>query len=186
MAMDMAAPPLVCQLRVFWTKVPTNNRVAKKGNRFMVSIQKRIGLGILAAVISVLIFHQGMWALLHYLALPGMTMPPPYPTDPIPPFGIPRIVDLCFWGGLWGAAFGAVWRGRPGSYWWAGLILGAMAAATGLIIVAAIKGLPIGGGWKLVNWIRSLLINGSWGLGVGLILTAFSSQTARRQEYANR
>ena len=45
------------------------------------------GLGIVAAVISVLIFHQGMWALLHYLEIPGMTMPPPYPTDPIPPFG---------------------------------------------------------------------------------------------------
>ena len=56
----------------------------------MVSIGTRIGLGIVAAVISVLIFHQGMWALLHYLEIPGMTMPPPYPTDPIPPFGVPR------------------------------------------------------------------------------------------------
>jgi hypothetical protein len=152
----------------------------------MANIQTRIGLGFVAAVISVLIFHQGMWALLHVLAVPGLTMPPPFPMDHIPPFGVPRIVSLCFWGGLWGAAFGAVWRGPPSSYWWAGLILGAIAAATGLIIVAAIKGLPIGGGWNLMNWIRSLLINGSWGLGVGLILTAFSSRAARRQEYANR
>jgi hypothetical protein len=36
------------------------------------------------------------------MALPGLTMPPPYPTDPIPPWGIPRIVNLCFWGGLYG------------------------------------------------------------------------------------
>src|ERR1019366_6098367 len=140
MAMDMAAPPLVCQVRISWTKVQGNNRVAGKGSRFMTSIQKRIGVGFLSAVISVLIFHQGMWALLHYLAVPGLTMPPPFPTDPIPPFGVPRILNLCFWGGLWGAAFGAVWRGRPGTYWWGGLLLGAAAAATGLIIVAAIKG----------------------------------------------
>jgi hypothetical protein len=152
----------------------------------MTSIQKRIGVGFLSAVLSVLIFHQGMWALLHYLAVPGLTMPPPFPTDPIPPFGVPRILNLCFWGGLWGAAFGAVWRGRPGTYWWGGLLLGAAAAATGLIIVAAIKGLPIGGGWQLNNWIRSLLINGTWGLGVGLILTALSGQSARREKYANR
>ena len=152
----------------------------------MVSIGTRIGLGIVAAVISVLIFHQGMWALLHYLEIPGRTMPPPYPTDPIPPFGVPRIVNLCFWGGVWGALFGAVWRGRPGSYWWAGLLLGVAAAATGLIIVAAIKGLPIGGGWHLNNWARSLLINGSWGLGVGLLLTAWYGQAVRRQGFANR
>jgi hypothetical protein len=152
----------------------------------MVSLQKRIGLGVLTAVISVLVFHQGMWALLHYLQLPGLGMPAPYPTDPIPPFGVPRIVNLCFWGGLWGAAFGAVWRGRPATYWWGGLLLGVAAAATGLIIVAGIKGLPIGGGWQLNSWIRSLLINGFWGLGVGLLLTALSGQAVRRNEYANR
>lgn len=151
----------------------------------MGSIQKRIGLGFVVAVISVLIFHQGMWTILHYLALPGLGMPPPFPTDPVPPFGVPRIVNLCFWGGLWGALFGAVWRGPRASYWWAGLLLGVAAALTGLFIVPAIKGLPIGG-LVLNNWIRSLLINGSWGLGVGLLLTALSGQAARRQEYANR
>ena len=30
----------------------------------------------------------------------------PYPTAPVPPFGVPRIADLCFWGGLYGAVFG--------------------------------------------------------------------------------
>ncbi len=68
-------------------------------------------LGFVAAVISVLIFHQGMWAALHTLALPGLAMPPPYPTDPIPPWGIPRIVNLCFWGGLYGIVFGCCCRG---------------------------------------------------------------------------
>ena len=152
----------------------------------MTSIQKRIGLGFLAAVISVLIFHQGMWALLHFLEVPGLTMPPPYPIDAYGPLHVPRLLDLCFWGGLWGAAFGAVWRGRPSTYWWGGLLLGVVAVLTGFFIVAAIKGLPIGGGWKLANWGRSLLINGTWGLGVGLILTALSSQAARREDYANR
>ncbi len=34
-------------------------------------------LGFVAAAISVLTFHQAMWALLHFAALPGMGMPPP-------------------------------------------------------------------------------------------------------------
>jgi hypothetical protein len=153
----------------------------------MSGVQKRIGFAVIAAVLSVLTFHQGMWALFHYMELPGLGMPPPYPTDAIPPFGIPRIVDLCFWGGVWGALFGAVWRLPRSTYWWGGLILGAAAAVTGLIVVAAIKGLPIGGGWQLNNWIKSLAINGFWGLGVGLILTVLTGERSeRREEYANR
>ncbi len=152
----------------------------------MASIQKRIGLGFIAAVISVLIFHQGVWTMFHYLALPGLAMPAPFPMDAVPPFGIPRIVSLCFWGGVWGAAFGAVWRGPRSSNWWAGILLGIAAALTGMFVVAAIKGLPIGGGWVLNNWIRSLSINGAWGLGVGLLLTALPYQTAARDDHAYR
>lgn len=151
----------------------------------MASIQRRIALGFFAAVVSVLIFHQGMWSILHYMALPGLGMPPPYPMGPVPPFGVPRIVDLCFWGGVWGALFGAVWRGPRTSTWWAGIILGIAAALTGLFIVPAIKGLPVGG-LVFDNWIRSLLINGTWGLGVGLILTFLPYQTATQESRVYR
>jgi|HubBroStandDraft_1064217.scaffolds.fasta_scaffold15889_2 hypothetical protein len=152
----------------------------------MASIQKRIAFGFAAGFISVLIFHQGVWSILHYLALPGLGMPPPFPMEAVPPFGVPRILSLCFWGGVWGALFGAVWRGPRSSNWWAGIILGVAAALTGLFVVAAIKGLPIGGGWVLNNWIKSLLINGTWGLGVGLLLLAVPYQTASRDDHAYR
>src|ERR1700733_337361 len=152
----------------------------------MASIQKRIALGFVVAAISVLTFHQAMWELLHYLQLPGLGMPAPYPMDPVPPFGVPRIVSLCFWGGVWGALFGAVWHGRRASNWWAGIILGICAALFGLFVVSAIKGLPIAGGWALNSWIRSLLINGTWGLGVGLLLAVLPFQTVARDDHAYR
>jgi hypothetical protein len=134
--------------------------------------------GFAAAAISVLIFHQAMWEALHLLALPGMGMPPPYPTDPIAPFGIPRIVNLCFWGGLYGIVFGLVLPRLTPPPWLSGLILGIIAASVGLFVVPAIKGFPVGGGFPL-GWLRSLLINGFWGIGVGLILPLMLSR--RRQ-----
>jgi hypothetical protein len=126
--------------------------------------------GFIAAAISVLIFHQAMWEALHVLALPGLTMPPPYPMDPIAPLGVPRIINLCFWGGLYGIVFGLVLPRLTAPLWLCGLGLGVIAALVGLLVVPAIKGLPIGAGWVVLSWVRSLLINGFWGLGVGIIL----------------
>ncbi|HET6194954.1 MAG TPA: hypothetical protein VFE12_04330 [Acetobacteraceae bacterium] len=141
----------------------------------------RAVLGFVAAAISVLTFHQAMWALLHVLNLPGLGMPPPYPTGPVPPWGVPRIIDLAFWGGLYGVVFGLALPRLPRPYWLDGLVLGVIAALVGLFVVAALKGAPIGGGWQVTSWVRSLLINGFWGIGVGLILPLI---LPRRVQYA--
>ena len=141
---------------------------------------KRASLGFVAAAIAVLTFHQGMWEVLHLLDLPGLKMPSWYPTDGIPPLGVPRVVNLCFWGGLYGLVFGVLLPKFTWPIWLCGLLTGFVAAFTGLVIVAAIKGNPIGGGWILMNWVRSLLINGSWGLGLGLILPFMLPQSVRR------
>ena len=61
---------------------------------------KRAALGFVAAVLAVLTFHQGMWEVLHLLALPGLGMPPWFPLDGVPPLAVPRTVDLCFWAGF--------------------------------------------------------------------------------------
>ncbi len=54
--------------------------------------------------------------------------------------------------------------------WLCGLVMGIIAATVGFTVVPALKGLPIGGGWLVMNWVRSILINGFWGIGVGIIL----------------
>ncbi len=133
----------------------------------MQSAPMRAFLGFVAAAISVLTFHQGMWALLYGL---GAMPVPPYPTRPIPPLGIPLIVDLCFWGGLYGAVFGLLRPRFTAPLWINGLIMGIIAALVGMFIVAPIKGAPIANGWMVWPIVRSFLINGTWGIGVGLIL----------------
>ncbi len=147
----------------------------------MIGISQRMAAGFIVAVVSVLIFHQGVWALLHFLDIPGYGMPPPFPTDHVGPLGVPRIVSLCFWGGVWGALFGAFWRDAEGPSWRRGLVLGIAAALFGMFVVAALKGLPIGGNWQVTNWAKSFLINGIWGVGVGLMLGKYLGGFAERE-----
>lgn len=136
-------------------------------------------LGFIAAAISVLTFHQAMWEALHLLAIPGLGMPPPYPMDPVAPLGVPRILNLCFWGGLYGIVFGLVLPRLTAPMWLCGLCLGIIAALVGLLVVPAIKGLPVGAGWPL-SWVRSVLINGFWGIGVGIILPMLLGRRSQR------
>ncbi len=63
--------------------------------------------------------------------------------------------------------------------WLCGLGLGIIAALVGLLVVPAIKGLPVGGGWVALNWVRSLLINGFWGIGVGVIFSLMTRRALR-------
>jgi len=136
----------------------------------MHSPAKRAAFGFLAAAIAVLTFHQGMWEILH---LTGMGMPSWFPMDPVPPWGVPKLLNLCFWGGLYGIAFGLLMPKFSLPMWLCGLITGLIAAIVGLLLVPAIKGLPVGAGWIPMNWVKSFLINGSWGLGLGIILPFF-------------
>jgi hypothetical protein len=135
----------------------------------MPAARMRAFLGFAAGAIAVLTFHQGMVLALHAIA-PGWVPFTAYRTMPVPPFGVPAIVSNCFWGGLWGAGFGLLFPRFTWPLWLCGLILGLLAVLAGWFIVAPLKGLPIAAGWIPLAMLRSVLINGSFGLGVGLIL----------------
>src|SRR5918997_5974655 len=85
-----------------------------------------------------LTFHQGAWALLHAA---GLMPPAPYPTDPVPPLGVPRIANFCFWAGLYGAAFGLALPRLPRApTWLLGLGLGLLATLVLWFVVAPLRG----------------------------------------------
>src|ERR1700689_1165923 len=85
-----------------------------------------IGLGFVAACLGTLVFHQGGVELCHLLGLTGST---PYNFTPVPPFGVPAVVSLAFWGGVWGIAFVLAERAIahcPGGYWAGATLFGAI------------------------------------------------------------
>ncbi len=130
----------------------------------------RIAIGFIAGVLAVLTFQQGFIAVM-YAA--GLFPNPPFRMNPIPPFGVPAIVNLAFWGGIWGIVI-VLLTDRlkdSGARVIAALIIGAVGAtAVGWFIVAPLKGLPIAQGWNPAAMWRGPLINGAFGLGAGLLI----------------
>jgi hypothetical protein len=129
-----------------------------------------------AGVIAVLVFHQGAWALFHLAGL----MPPPFPTAPTAPWGVPAIISFCFWAGLYGAVYGLVLPKLEMPGWLSGLLLGVIAALVLWFVVAPIKGRPIAFGWVPQSMLVVLTIHAVWGIGVGLILPLLRMRAPQR------
>jgi hypothetical protein len=138
--------------------------------------------GFVAGFLATVIFHQLTLALLWII---GVAPSGPFPMAPTRPFGVPAVLSLAFWGGVWGILFALVQRGFPrgGAYWVAAFLFGAiLPSLVALMVVLPLKGRPMGGGWHPPLLLTAFLINGVWGIGTGLILkllTSWSSSRAR-------
>ena len=122
-----------------------------------------------AGAIAVLVFHQGVITILHFLGLANQ----PFSFAPTKPFGVPAIWSHAFWGGLWGLAFGFAerWFPKGALYWLAAFLFGAVFPPLVVwFIVAPIKGGALGLGWVPSRMAIMVLIHGVWSLGTALIL----------------
>ena len=136
----------------------------------------RVAKSFLAGFLSTLVFHQGLLALLHGA---GMTTRKPWVVTPTPPFGVPAVLSLAFFGGLWGILLWEILRKkRAGAQWALALVLGALLPTlVAFFVVFPLKGLPVGGGWKPDIVVGALLLNGAWGLGVVALMRVFGRAT---------
>ena len=136
----------------------------------------RFALAFIAGFVSVLLFHQGMLALLHAVNFAPRA---PYSTTPTQPLGIPQIWSNAFWGGIWGliwVTFAPRFR-HDKNYWLAALLFGAIfPTLVAWFVVAPLKDQPIAGGWKLAGIVTGLLVNGTWGVGTAGLLRLFSKK----------
>jgi hypothetical protein len=126
--------------------------------------------GFIAGFLATLIFHQLVMALLWKI---GMAPGPPYQMAPRPPFGVPAVISLAFWGGVWGIFFAAIDKHFPRKlgYWLTALFGGAiLPSLVALLVVVPLKGGPVGAGWNPHIWLFAFIVNGAWGVGTGLIL----------------
>jgi hypothetical protein len=123
-----------------------------------------------AGFLSTLVFHQGALTLFW---LSGAFPRAPFDMSPVPPIGVPAVMSLAFWGGVWGIAIWPLLRHAAGAaYWLRALLIGAVGpSAVALFVVFPLKGMGVAGGWDPKIIVGALILNGAWGLGVALLMS---------------
>src|SRR3954453_21163910 len=81
-----------------------------RGLNFGRSSATLVVLGFVAGALATLTLHQLAIGLLYAL---GAVQNPPYALRPIPPLGVPSVVNLAFWGGVWGIVWALVAERMP-------------------------------------------------------------------------
>jgi len=129
----------------------------------------------IAGFLATLIFHQLTLLLLSWAGIAPVS---PFSMARTHPFGVPAVISLAFWGGIWGIGFGVVDQGFPSgrAYWFFAFLFGAiLPTLVALLVVLPLKGQPMGGGWHPPLLFTAFLINGAWGVGTALILKMHSA-----------
>ena len=129
-------------------------------------------LAFLAGALAVPAFHQGLFLLLH---LAGIIPVPPFDMTPTKPLGVPALVSISFWGGVWGVVFAlTVLRWFHGAAYWVAALVGGGIALT-LVYMFVVVPLKSGhlpgqmGGLFVIGF----LLNAAWGIGWALLLRWF-------------
>jgi hypothetical protein len=123
----------------------------------------------IAGFVSTLVFHQGLLTLFYLAAVVPRA---PYDLRAVPPLAIPAVISLAFWGGAWGMAIWPLLKNVDGAaYWMRALVISAIASGSvTLFIVSPLKGMPMAGGWNPKVIVSTLILNGTWGLGMAILM----------------
>ncbi len=129
----------------------------------------------ISGLLATLIFHQGLFAVF-YLA--GMVPSAPFNLTPVPPLGVPSVISLAFFGGLWGIVLWFLLGRLNGLVFWLGnVIAGAIGpTAVAMLVVFPMKGIEV----TAQTWTGGLVLNGFWGLGVALFMVLMGAKAARK------
>ncbi len=122
--------------------------------------------------LATLLFHQTLFGVL-YVA--GIAPVPPYNLAPVAPLGIPAVLSLSFFGGLWGVVLWAIIsRFEAAKYWALAVLVGAVGpTAVAMLLVFPMKGIDV----SAPTWVAGLILNGFWGFGTALLMKLFKVRT---------
>ena len=130
-----------------------------------------------AGAVAVPLFHQvALWI----LNVTGAVARSPFAMTPTRPFGVPQLISLAFWGGLWGVILGLFISERTPRvrYWIFALVFGAVAPTlVAAFVVPPIKGQPITADLRF--FLNGTLLNGAWGVGTAALFALLSPRKVR-------
>jgi len=127
-----------------------------------------------AGFLSTFIFHQGLFGLYYQL---GLKTSPPYNMSPNT-VGVPSVVSLAFFAGLWAVLIWQLVRSDTSfNHWIKAFVYGAIGpTALAFLVVFPLKGISIG----LSMLPLSLLLNGVWSLGTSFIMKFLKNRQPKK------
>src|SRR2546423_1470120 len=126
-------------------------------------------LAFLSGFVATVVFHQAALWLLH---LAGMTPRTPFAMRPVPPFNVPAVISLAFWGGVWGIIMIALIAKARAFYLVATIFGAVLPTLVQAFVISPLRHMPLTGSpGKLLAF--GLIVNGAWGLGTALLYRAF-------------
>jgi hypothetical protein len=146
-------------------------------------ISTRLFAGFAAGFLSHLIFQGAFGATLYAADLiPAL----PWSLMPVPPFGVPRSLNLAFWAGLWGLGYALLEPRLTALFgrWFGGLVYGFAPLAGYWFVVLPLKGLGIGGGFHAAKAPIEIGFHLIFGLGAAILFHA-GFALARRRDRAS-
>jgi hypothetical protein len=131
-----------------------------------------LAMAFVAGVVATLVFHQLTLWILHHA---GIVPFAPFNMAPTKPLGVPDVVSLSFWGGVWGVLFQLTlprWF-KGNAYWIAAIVAGGIFPT--LVFMFVVFPLKFGGmPPDLVGlFIIGFILNAAWGLGWALFMALF-------------
>ncbi len=124
---------------------------------------KKYALYFIFGFMATIVFHQ---LALYVLFLLGKVPAMPWNFSGVPPMGVPKVISLSFFGGLWGIPLGIILdKLSSAKFWITSIVFGAIfPTAVAMLVVFPMKGIPVGN----QTIIGGLIVNAAWGLGVGI------------------
>jgi hypothetical protein len=134
---------------------------------------KRVLIAFLAGFLATLVFHQPVLWLLHNAGIAPFA---PWSMTPVKPFGVPSVISLAFWGGVWGIIMiPVIARIRSeAAYFLTAAIFGAiLPTLVAALVSAPLHGKPIPKATPGLL-ITGLSVNAAWGLGTAIFFRLFA------------
>jgi hypothetical protein len=131
----------------------------------------------IAGFLSTLLFHQTVLGLIH---LGNPAAPAPFNWVATAPLGVPAVISLAFWGGVWGIVLWLLIRNLEGAkHWILATVIGALGpSAVALFVVMPLKGMGMAAGWDPKIIVGALILNGAWGIGVALLMRLMQHESS--------
>ena len=133
----------------------------------MYAASTRIFLGSVAGALSILMFHQTTLEVCFWL---GLAPHAAFRVAQVPPFYVPLMVSITFWGAVYGALFAAVSPWVKAPLWIKGIGAGLCAMLLAWFMFLPLTGHQAAFAWKIGPMLRSFIAYQMWGIGLVLVL----------------